>query len=664
MLNFRRGNGYQKFKVKRFGRDIETEDIFLDAAIQKNKRVKSPGYGKIETALSQKTLGLVLGVFITTILFFGALTLYYQVFQYDYYSEKSERNRYISSVIQAERGIIYDKNFKQLVGNEQAFSLVCDYSNLTDNIDLLNKQINEISKILGVSAEEFKQKIEEKRKKPNESSVIYENIELNKVIVLETRKEELNGFSIKKETARNYANAEDFALLLGFVSRDSKVGQLGLEKQYDDYLKETPGIFQKERDSKTDEIKEVMLKAPEPGDNLLLNIDMDLQKKIAEFLKADLDQFKAKAGSVVVVNPNDGAVLSLVSFPSYDSNVFSKTLSADEYNKMMQSSNTSFYNRSIAGEYPIGSTIKPMIASAALQEGVITSKTIINDSEGGIKLSDGTFKKDWAIHGLVDLNKAIAESCDTYFYIVGGGYQGFKGLGINRIDTYLDSFGLGKKTEIDIPGETTGFVPTPEWKEDKTGIGWYPGDTYNISIGQGYMKATPLQLAMATASIINGGNLYKPQLVNSILDKNNNVIEKFEPQVLNTLSVESAYLEQVKVAMRQTVASDKGTARGLQTMPVTSAAKTGTAETSRSNTYHNLITLFAPYENPEVVITIVVESVPYETGVANLLARQIMSYYFDPDKDKPVEEIETENIEENTETEEEIPEVLPDGEGI
>ncbi len=664
MLNFRRGNGYQKFKVKRFGRDIETEDIFLDAAIQKNKRVKSPGYGKIETALSQKTLGLALGVFISTILFFGALTLYYQVFQYDYYSEKSERNRYISSIIQAERGIIYDKNFKQLVGNEQAFSLVCDYSNLTDNVDLLNKQVNEISKILGVSAEEFKQKIEEKRKKTNESAVIYENLELTKVIVLETRKEELSGFSIKKETARNYTNAEDFALLLGFVSRDSKSGQLGLEKQYDDYLKEIPGIFQKERDSKTDEIKEVMLKAPEPGDNLLLNIDMDLQKKIAEFLKADLEQFKAKAGSVVVVNPNDGAVLSLVSFPSYDSNIFSRTLSADEYNKMMQSSSTSFYNRSIAGEYPIGSTIKPMIASAALQEGVITSKTIINDNEGGIKLSDGTFKKDWATHGLVDLNKAIAESCDTYFYIVAGGYQGFKGLGINRIDSYLDSFGLGKKTEIDIPGETAGFIPTPEWKEEKTGIGWYPGDTYNISIGQGYMKATPLQLAMATSSIVNGGNLYKPQLVNSILDKNNNVIEKFEPEVLNTLSVDPVYLEQVKTAMRQTVSSDKGTARGLQTMPVTSAAKTGTAETSRSNTYHNLITLFAPYENPEVVITIVVESVPYETGVANLLARQIMSYYFDPDKDKPVEETETENIEENTETEENIPEVLPDGEGI
>lgn len=664
MLNFRRGNGYQKFKVKRFGRDIETEDIFLDAAIQKNKRVKSPGYGKIETALSQKTLGLVLGVFISTILFFGALTLYYQVFQYDYYSEKSERNRYISSIIQAERGIIYDKNFKQLVGNEQAFSLVCDYSNLTDNVDLLNKQVNEISKIIGVSAEEFKQKIEEKRKKTNESAVIYENLELTKVIVLETRKEELSGFSIKKETARNYTNAEDFSLLLGFVSRDSKAGQLGLEKQYDDYLKETPGIFQKERDSKTDEIKEVMLKAPEPGDNLLLNIDMDLQKKIAEFLKADLEQFKAKAGSVVVVNPNDGAVLSLVSFPSYDSNIFSRTLSADEYNKMMQSSSTSFYNRSIAGEYPIGSTIKPMIASAALQEGVITSKTIINDNEGGIKLSDGTFKKDWATHGLVDLNKAIAESCDTYFYIVAGGYQGFKGLGINRIDSYLDSFGLGKKTEIDIPGETAGFIPTPEWKEEKTGVGWYPGDTYNISIGQGYMKATPLQLAMATSSIVNGGNLYKPQLVNSILDKNNNVIEKFEPEVLNTLSVDPVYLEQVKTAMRQTVSSDKGTARGLQTMPVTSAAKTGTAETSRSNTYHNLITLFAPYENPEVVITIVVESVPYETGVANLLARQIMSYYFDPDKDKPVEETETENIDENTETEEDIPEVLPDGEGI
>jgi penicillin-binding protein 2 len=664
MLNFRRGNGYQKFKVKRTGHSIETEDIFLDAAIEKKQqRLKSSGYGRIETALSPKTLSLVFTFFVVTILVFLGIAFYYQTFGYKDFSDKSERNRYISSNIQAERGVIYDKNFKQLVSNEQTFSLVCDYSKLPENQDLLNKEIGDISKIVGSTPEEIKQLMQDKKKKGSNTAKLYENLDLNKIIVLETKLDDLIGFSVEKETARNYANADDFSLLLGFVSRDSKTGQLGLEKQYNDYLKETPGVFEKAKNDDGSN-KEIMLKAPEPGDNLLLNIDMDLQRNIAEFLKADLTQFKAKAGTVVVTDPNTGGILSLVSLPSFDSNAFSKTLSADEYNKMMQSSNTSFYNRAIAGEYPIGSTMKPMIASAALQEGVITANTIINDNNGGIQLSDGTFKKDWATHGAVDLNKAIAESCDTYFYIVGGGYQGFKGLGIDRIDTYLNDFGLGKETGIDIPGETSGFIPTADWKEQKYGTSWYPGDTYNISIGQGYMKATPLQLAMATAAIANGGTLYKPQILNSVLDKNNNPIQKFEPEVAGKIPVDSEYLSEVRAAMRQTVLSDKGTARGLQWMPVSSAAKTGTAQTSRADTYHNLITLFAPYDHPQVVITIIIESVPHETtGVANLLARQIMGYYFNPDKDKPKDSIQTENSDNQTQNTELPPATLPDGEG-
>lgn len=655
MLSFRRGNGFQKFKVKRFGNDIGTEDIFLDAAIQKKHNNKSPGYGRIETALSQKTLSLVFGFFVLTIFSFAGCAFYYETFEYKLYSEKAERNKYISSRIEAQRGIIYDKNFNQLVANQQAFALVCDYSSLPENPDLLNIEINEIAKILSVPPEEVKQKIEDKRKKGN-TAILYENIELEKIIVLETKLDNLAGFSVKNEITRNYALAEDFSLLLGFVSRDSRSGQLGLEKQYDDYLKEIPGIFQKERTGDSNS-KEAMVKAPEPGNNLLLNIDMELQKTIAEYLKEDIKKFKAKGGAVVVANPNNGAILALVSLPSFDSNIFSKTLSAEDYNKMMSSSNTSFYNRAIAGEYAIGSTIKPLLASAALQEGVITPQTIINDNEGGIHLNDGTFKKDWEAHGLVDLNKAISESCDTYFYVVGGGYQGFKGLGIDRIDEYLDEFGFGKEAGIDLPGETAGFLPTSQWKEERFKTSWYPGDTYNISIGQGYLKTTPLQLAMATSAIANGGKLYQPQIVNSVLDKNNNSIKKFEPKLIGELPIDSQYLELVRLAMRGTVTSAKGTARGLQWMPVTSAAKTGTAQTSRAETYNNLITLFAPYENPQVVITIVVESVPQETGVANLLARQVMSSYFASKKEEPAASEE----QPNNET---VPTALPDGEGV
>jgi len=393
---------------------------------------------------------------------------------------------------------------------------------------------------------------------------------------------------------------------------------------------------------------------------------MDLQNNIMKFLSEDLKQYNSPGGSVVVVDPKTGGILSLVSAPSFDSNMFSQALSAEDYNKLINSNTTSFYNRAIAGEYPIGSTIKPLIASAALEEGVITPDTIILDNEGGLQLSDGTFKKDWAVHGVVDLNKAIAESCDTYFYIVGGGYQGFVGLGIDRIDKYLNEFGLGNYTGIDIPGERAGFIPTADWKKEKTGINWYPGDTYNISIGQGYMKATPLQLAMATAAIANGGKLIKPQIVDSILDKNNKVIKKIETEVINNDFISSENLESVREAMRQTVLSSAGTARGLQWMPVTSAAKTGTAQTSKAETYNNLITLFAPYDDPQVVITIVIDSVPYETGVANLLARQIMSYYFAKDKDV---DIQTQNQDQSSNSNSNgdninQPGILPDGEGV
>jgi len=662
MLKFHRGNGYQKFKVKRAEHDIKTEDIFLDAAMQKKRdQYKSPGYGQIETALSQKTFTLVYGAFLLVIIFFGAFSFYLQTIKHDFYAEKSEKNRYISGIIEAERGIIYDKNFNQLVNNIQVFSLVCNFSDLPEDQDLLKTEISFLSRLLEISEDEIKQKIETEKNKNNNQAIIFNNLSIDKIIILETKKDTLPGFGVIKESTRNYADAESFSLLLGFVSRDSKSGQLGLEKQYDEYLKEIPGIFEKKRKQEGEQAEEKIIKAPEPGNNLVLNIDMDLQKKISEFLKKDLADYKAKAGSVVVLDPNTGAILSLVTLPSFDSNIFSKTLSAEDYNKMINSANTSFYNRSISGEYPIGSTIKPIIASAALQEGIITSKTIINDDKGGLLLGDGTFKKDWATHGPTDLNKAIAESCDTYFYIVGGGYQNFKGLGIDKIDYYLNDFGLGEITGIDIPGETSGFVPTADWKKEKTGASWYPGDTYNISIGQGYMKATPLQLAIATSAIANGGKLYVPQLVNSILDKNNNSIKVFEPEISGQVSIDSNYLEQVRTAMRQTVLSDAGTARSLQWMPVSSAAKTGTAQTGKNEIYHNLITLFAPYENPEVVITIVVESVPYETGVANLLARQIMEYYFDPDKNKPVDN--------NNENQEDLnnevpPTILPDGEGV
>jgi len=305
----------------------------------------------------------------------------------------------------------------------------------------------------------------------------------------------------------------------------------------------------------------------------------------------------------------------------------SRGITSEEYDKMVSENHLSFFNRAISGEYALGSTVKPVLALAGLEEGLIRDTDVVH-CEGRIALPGGGYKNDWTAHGATDLNKAMAESCDVYFYILGGGYGNKKGLGLTGMNKYYTSFGYGKETGIDIAGEKKGFLPTVDWKRERFGVGWFIGDDYNVSIGQGYFTATPLQLTMATAAIANGGKLMKPKIVKSVLDSEGKEVEIFQPEVVAEISASQDNLAKVRRAMRETVLSSSGTARGLQLMPVTSAAKTGTAQTSKKEVYHNLITIFAPYEKPEVSITVIIESAPYEMNAANMASRQIMSYYF------------------------------------
>lgn len=376
-----------------------------------------------------------------------------------------------------------------------------------------------------------------------------------------------------------------------------------------------------------------MIKSPESGNNVILNIDMALQKKTAEVLNSVIKDTDAKSGTVVAMNPNTGEILTMITLPSYDNNIFSRNLSKEEYNNLLKDPNVSFLNRAISGEYAIGSTIKPVIAAAALKEGIITPEKSIY-CEGGILLGDGTIKNDWKAHGYVDLNKAIAESCDVYFYTIGGGYGNIKGLGINNIVEYLELFGLGKKTGIDLSGEISGFIPTPEWKKEKTGISWYPGDTYNISIGQGYLKATPLQLAIFTSAIANGGKIVKPQIVKSIVRGDGSVIKEFSPEIIAEDIIDENVLGDVRTAMKETIVSPDGTAHSLSYYNFTSAGKTGTAETSTRKSYHSLMIAFAPYENPEIVVSAIIENVAYEKLFINVIVRQVLDYYFNGEKEE------------------------------
>lgn len=623
MLGFHRSPGCQKFKVNRRNSDIETDDLFLDALTHKKDR----GFYMMETALSQKIFHIVFSLFVVIIgiLVFRCFT--YQVIDYRSYSEQAEKNKFLSSEIDAQRGIIYDRNFKQLVINTQGFDLVCNIYKLPKDELARETQIREVARILGTSFDDLEKNIKDMEAAGEEKFSLVRDIDKDKVIILKTKEEELTGFEIVKKKNREYLNGYDFSSVLGYVSGDDSTGESGIEKQYNDVLKEIPGEVNREKDVHGDLVKEEVIKPAKSGNNLVLNLDYGLQEKAAQFLAEAVDGYNAKGGSVVAVNPKTGEVLSLITYPSFDNNVFSKDLTKKEYNDLLKNPKVSFYNRATSGEYPTGSTVKPMIAVAALEQGIVTPDQEI-DCKGGIELNDSTFKKDWATHGWTNLKKAIAESCDTFFYMVGGGYKNFNGLGIAKIEKYLEKFGFGTKTNIDLPEEGIGLVPNPDWKEENAGTPWYPGDTYNISIGQGYFKATPLQLTMAISAIANRGKLMKPEVVKSVLDNNNQTIKTYSPEVVSDNFVSLSSIDSVREGMRETVLSSAGTARSLQYLPVSSAAKTGTAQTGKNEVYHNLITVFAPYEDPEIVLTVIVESVPKNTGLANLVARETLGYYF------------------------------------
>jgi len=620
--------GFRKnLTIKRFSRDIETDDLFLDALAKK----KDKNYEMIETALSDRNFKIMFSVFCLTIFSLLFYSFYFQVVKHEYFSERADKNKIAFKEIDAQRGIIYDRNMNQLVSNIQSFDLVCNIDSFSKDEIVKEREIFEAAKILGVSLEELKKTIEEKKNK--KEFVVFYDLDKDKVIVFKARANDFSGFSIKKNQRRQYEYGEYFSNVIGYVSKAESKGSSGIEESYEKDLKEIEGIIEKEKDVYGKIIKEETIRPPESGNNIILNINMDLQKKTAEVLSSVIKDTDAKSGTVIAMNPNTGEILTMITLPSYDNNIFSKNLTNEEYQKMLKDPEVSFFNSAIAGEYAIGSTIKPVIAAAALKEEIIDPDKNIY-CEGGIKLGDGTIKNDWKAHGYVNLNKAIAESCDVYFYTIGGGYGDIKGLGINKIIDYLELFGFGEKTGIDISGETDGFIPTPEWKKQKTGLSWYPGDTYNISIGQGYLKATPLQLAIATSAIANGGKIIKPQLVKSIIDKDNNVVKEYSTEILKENIMDSNILARVREAMRETILSPQGTAHSLSYYSFTSAGKTGTAETSKKESYHSLMVAFAPYENPEIVVSAIIENVAYEKLFINVIVRQVLDYYFNGNKEQ------------------------------
>jgi len=494
-----------------------------------------------------------------------------------------------------------------------------------------------------------KVKIEQELK--NVSFYSYQEIEVLKdvdyglAMKLILKAEELPGLNVNIRGQRDYPTNDLLSHVLGYLGKISLKelkenpgysmndfkGKSGLEIVYEDILKGKDGQKKIEVNSLGKEEKIISQKFPKTGQDLILSIDLNLQEKLKEVLTKYLKNSNSKAGSIIVLNPNNGAILGIFSLPSYNNNLFIKG-DSEEYFKDEQKP---LFFRAIAGEYPSGSVIKPVIAAAGLAEGLITEKTSIL-SKGGIQIKEWFFP-DWKQggHGWTNLTKALAESVNTFFYYLGGGYADFKGLGPEKINYYAHLFGLTEPTGIDLLGESKGLVATPKWKEETKKEKWYIGDTYHLSIGQGDILVTPLQVANYTSVFANNGILFKPSLVQAFQNPETGERQILGPKIIRKDFIEKKDLDLIRQGLRAAVES--GSAKRLSFLPVEVAGKTGTAQVSNNKNPHAWFTGFAPYKNPEIVITVLIENGGGGDKAAVSAAYEILSFLFETQETKATE---------------------------
>jgi len=644
----------RKYKVKRFSKEsIEAEEIFLDS--KKLKESPESEREKLEFPIKK---GRVYFIYLLVLIFLLILLIRavdLQIVKGDYWRSLAEGNRLRSYPIKALRGIIYDKNGDPLVSNEPRFVLTVIPSDLLKQREDFLVILNDLSRFLNKSTTEIEALI----KKYSNFSIpvtIAENFPKETALILESKFSENPAISVETAGRRNYIDGPYFSHLLGYLGKispeerekhpnyliDDYIGKTGLELYYENILQGSYGEKLVEVDSQG-KIKNIFAsREPQPGRNIILSIDSKLQKKLYNEIKQMLWRLKTDRAAGIVLDSNTGKILALVSFPSLDNNKFIQGLSKKDLEEIIKNPSKPFLNRAISGTYPPGSTIKPLLAAAALKENIITPNQIINCA-GSItvyhKYYPNIFRvhHDWKIHGPTNLIKAIAESCNVYFYTLGGGYGEIKGLGIEKINQYLKQFGLGKILGIDLPGEKQGLIPDENWKREKKGEDWYLGDTYNVSIGQGDTMVTPLQIALTTAMIANNGILFRPQLVNKIDE------DVIASQVIKKIVMDGKIFDIVKKGMREAVVS--GSARYLYDLPVKVAGKTGTAQTPGNKTPHSWFTGFAPYDNPEIVITILVENGGEGSAVAVPIAKEVLRWYFQNKYDSKWQKTSGENTE-------------------
>ncbi|MBI5370220.1 penicillin-binding protein 2 [Candidatus Uhrbacteria bacterium] len=566
-----------------------------------------------------------------TLLLFLGRSVELQLFEGNHYRALAQANRYRVTRVLPQRGLIYDREGAILAQNIPSFVLTMTIADLPRTLSERRKEFAIISDLAGLQPTDLDLLLTSYASSPYDAIPVKRNIPFERAMHLSIETKHLPGFALEAGTLRSYpSNISSLSHILGYIGKISPdelenlkgqgyrpidtIGKIGVEQTAEQTLRGTPGEMVAEVDAQGRETSVVSKTDPVAGIDIHLTIDAPFQQFIEQQLQDVFHRTQTSRGSVVALNPKTGEIFALVSLPAFDNNAFSAGIDEESLNALIQDKNQPLFFRAIAGGFPSGSIFKPFVAYAALAEQVVTKHTSFL-STGGLRINDWFFP-DWKAggHGVTDIYKAISESVNTYFYIVGGGFDQFNGLGVKRITDYASLFGFGKPTGVDLPGEASGFLPSKEWKEQTKDERWYVGDTYHLAIGQGDFLTTPLQMARATGIIANKGVVVTPHVVKGVQFVGE-PIPNLDPSALNI----------VRQAMRLTVT--QGSGRALSSLPFSVAGKTGTAQAPGSERFHSWFTGFAPFDDPEIVVAVLVEEGGESTAAAVPIARNILSWW-------------------------------------
>lgn len=582
--------------------------------------------------------------FVVGAVFFLLLTRLWhlQILRSDDYREMSENNRLRFVPVAASRGAILDRSGKVLVSNRPSFSLAVVPQEVLDKESLLTQ----LSALLGLDRAEMDERWQKSKGRAKYYPIVLaSNISRDQVEILEENRLRLPGVEIEMKPVREYTNGTLAAHLLGYISEISEkelnakgyaeynpgdyVGKNGIERALEAELHGDDGGRQLEVDARGRVLRTISETYPTVGNSVVLTIDAAVQKQAER-------AFGEQAGAAVAMDVNSGEILAFVSNPGFDPALFSGKLPPDVWNGYLEDKRRPLENKALSGQYPPGSTFKVVTALAGLYDNRINDSTTVN-CDGSYSLGTSTFKC-WNKrgHGTTNLRKSLRESCDVYYYQLG------EKLGVDRIASAARAFRLGAPMGVELQNEKAGLIPTSEWKQKRFGKRWFHGETLPVSIGQGYVLTTPIQLASMIATVANEGTIYRPHLVKRIVDADGKPLRETRPEVIGTTSFSKEAYRQVKQGLYAVVNEPGGTGAMARLYDVKVAGKTGTSQvvkmrdSKQGTPYqfrdHALFVAFAPFDKPEIAVAVVVEHGEHGGSAAAPIAGRILRAYFDGKK--------------------------------